>query len=515
MAAVMLFSLGSCSKEHFEKRNAETGLQLLLGDNNIKNMIDQIPKLNIFVNNDGVLVFGDAEDFVNTLTILENCWYSTDSTLNDDAALDAFELFLGFTSLHRVIEDETMFLERKGCLTPENDPDNHYIVSDFLRTLLTPNCEVIVDDVLYFLFEEYAVGISEPFSLTRQRLISILNNKDCSDEDIFFFCLSTPNAYLITGDDQDSVVDFNFKRLGNGKIKFENRTNCFNPGDIVWQWDFGDGTISNEKNPIHNFNSDKEFNVTLTAISNGIPKSKTRQVGAYCQAYFTHTQASDGSVFFSSLSVIAPGDAIVKYTWNFGDSVFDEESQSHKIKHSFPSSGVYRVRLSILTQDGCTATYEDDVLVESGNICHANASKSSGGSKHPHVNIGNGNFLKTSVQTVNLPFVHMASSKVVCKMRNPNGTYSNVEAKKIKSGLFGNIYRGGVSMSDCGNQEQLNIMSSNFAENKKKAVFDLKYCWADECKFKVGKNSLYASYSVQTVDTTVSGTGVSIHNRNF
>ena len=40
-------------------------------------------------------------------------------------------------------------------------------------------------------------------------------------------------------------------------------------GSIAFEWDFGDGTESNEENPSHTYNEPGEYIVTLTAINNG------------------------------------------------------------------------------------------------------------------------------------------------------------------------------------------------------------------------------------------------------
>jgi FOG: PKD repeat len=42
-----------------------------------------------------------------------------------------------------------------------------------------------------------------------------------------------------------------------------------------WKWDFGDGTNSTEKNPVHTYNSSEQYPVTLTVKNNAYCGTKT------------------------------------------------------------------------------------------------------------------------------------------------------------------------------------------------------------------------------------------------
>lgn len=42
-----------------------------------------------------------------------------------------------------------------------------------------------------------------------------------------------------------------------------------------WKWDFGDGTNSTEKNPVHTYNSSEQYPVTLTEKNNTYCGTKT------------------------------------------------------------------------------------------------------------------------------------------------------------------------------------------------------------------------------------------------
>jgi len=67
-------------------------------------------------------------------------------------------------------------------------------------------------------------------------------------------CESTPEAYFYTDTDEPEVGQ---------KVYFSNDSQ----NAERFEWDFGDGFISNEVHPVHIFNSTGTYEVTLTAIS--------------------------------------------------------------------------------------------------------------------------------------------------------------------------------------------------------------------------------------------------------
>jgi hypothetical protein len=71
---------------------------------------------------------------------------------------------------------------------------------------------------------------------------------------LLFSCKSTPVASFST--------DTNEPEVGQ-KVLFTNNSE----NAKKFEWDFGDGFISNEDNPVHIFNTTGTFDVTLTAIS--------------------------------------------------------------------------------------------------------------------------------------------------------------------------------------------------------------------------------------------------------
>ncbi len=127
-----------------------------------------------------------------------------------------------------------------------------------------------------------------------------------------------------------------------------------------WQWDFGDGTTTNEQNPIHTYAAGGTYNVRLTvanfsgtsdfidqAVTVAAPPTATLEPTATPTelppvANFTFAQPGTDvlTLQFTSQST----GNIGYYEWNFGDgSGVNEQNPIH----TFPAPGVYNVRLIV------------------------------------------------------------------------------------------------------------------------------------------------------------------------
>ena len=137
---------------------------------------------------------------------------------------------------------------------------------------------------------------------------------------------------------------------------FTNTSASFTASDSI-RWTFGDGTSSNQINPIHNYTSIGTFNVCLRIIKRNANGTLSNCISEVChsitvtaqnlcnvQAYFTNV--TDSAIFnlvhFTNISPgFSPADSI---TWTFGDG-----TTSHDINpnHTFANAGVYNVCVTI------------------------------------------------------------------------------------------------------------------------------------------------------------------------
>ena len=151
-------------------------------------------------------------------------------------------------------------------------------------------------------------------------------------------------------------------------------------GSIVsWNWDFGDGNLSTQRNPSHTYLSSGNFNVSLQTINSfGCTNSKT--VANYIQVY-DHPNA----IFTSSNVPICSAPELVRfnntsnglgtlsYAWTFGDGNTSSDSNAI-VSHNYVTTGNFNVQLIVTNSYGCRDTFvKNNAVVIANNISGFNA----------------------------------------------------------------------------------------------------------------------------------------------
>ncbi|GAB3907839.1 PKD domain-containing protein [Mucilaginibacter boryungensis] len=126
---------------------------------------------------------------------------------------------------------------------------------------------------------------------------------------------------------------------------------------MIYTWDFGDGTKSNDFSPTHTYDyKNSPYTVTLTAVnSNGCTNTvvKTGYVIVHPppETEFTATPGLVVSIPVYTLHFIdKTKNAPVGWTWNFGDGV---TSSQQNPSHTYADTGKYSVKLVTRTAFGC------------------------------------------------------------------------------------------------------------------------------------------------------------------
>jgi hypothetical protein len=124
------------------------------------------------------------------------------------------------------------------------------------------------------------------------------------------------------------------------------------------QWNFGDGGSSSEKSSDYVYDLPGTYKVSLV-VSDG--KGHTGIATTYIEAFAVPRAAFEirqdepgdesGQVHFVNLS-----DGAVKYLWDFGDGT---SSTSPDPSHFYNQSGIYNVKLTTWSEDGCA----DSVII--------------------------------------------------------------------------------------------------------------------------------------------------------
>ncbi len=140
-------------------------------------------------------------------------------------------------------------------------------------------------------------------------------------------------------------ADFNFYPEGNSVSFTSQATGAFKQ---VF-WDFGNGKISNKKNPVHTYSKPGYYNVTYTVVDTNTTCFDTKNKVVYVEgtltptygevsASFSHYPASDSlTVFFTDNS---KGN-VSKWYWDFGDNT--PASNLANPTHKYSINDYYRV----------------------------------------------------------------------------------------------------------------------------------------------------------------------------
>lgn len=137
-----------------------------------------------------------------------------------------------------------------------------------------------------------------------------------------------------------------------------------------WYWDFGDGTTSEEQNPVHTYAEEGVYEVCLTInTEDGLCENTSCQFievfdwNNYCEAFFFYYPAEDSantgglSIQFIDSSFGNPS----QWEWDFGDG---STAVGQYPVHTYENEGLYEVCLTISSADGtCEDTYCEYVEV--------------------------------------------------------------------------------------------------------------------------------------------------------
>lgn len=134
-------------------------------------------------------------------------------------------------------------------------------------------------------------------------------------------------------------------------------------------WDFGDGTQSNQYDPIKQYNAPGMYNICLTVIdSTGCTQTLCHNLSvdpssSTCDPRFIVTEQQG----IYNFSVLNPSPAL-NYVWDMGDNTI---LTGTNVPHQYPFPNLYTIALQV-TGLGCNTTFRYQVLVDSFYDCRAN-----------------------------------------------------------------------------------------------------------------------------------------------
>ncbi len=169
----------------------------------------------------------------------------------------------------------------------------------------------------------------------------------------FFYFLFLSQALMAQAPDFTISTDDNLF-CNPSKVTF---TSTVSGSPVGYIWTFGDGKISNSKNPVTNYSSAGTFTVKLLVIYDRSTSQVSKTVTI--NPTVTATLAVDKNFICTAgdinFTASASGAAPI-YEWSFGDGSAIQTSTDGNISHRYTDMGNYNVSVKAISDAGCYAT---------------------------------------------------------------------------------------------------------------------------------------------------------------
>ncbi|MEJ7767902.1 MAG: PKD domain-containing protein [Chitinophagaceae bacterium] len=177
-------------------------------------------------------------------------------------------------------------------------------------------------------------------------------------------CLSDTASKIVSFTEQPQAkFTLDQPACAGRSVKFTDMSTPLGGGLAKWQWDFGDGTTTDQQNPTHLFKSVGNYKIKLDIeTTTGCKKSLTMPVTVnYLPSpnfALPEICLDDPFALFTDSSTIYGGNQLT-YAWNFGDANATADnpntSSIRNPSHSFHAVGVYDISMRVTSSEGCYA----------------------------------------------------------------------------------------------------------------------------------------------------------------
>lgn len=137
-------------------------------------------------------------------------------------------------------------------------------------------------------------------------------------------------------------------------------------GIVSWIWNFGDGGISNEQNPVHNYKTPGSFSVSLTVSSENGASKKIKlnlinavPVGSPLANFNANPQSGAAPLSVSFKELAEPAGDIDSFFWDFGDGATSAEQNP---VHVYRRNGLFSVSLTVSNANGANTERKTNLI---------------------------------------------------------------------------------------------------------------------------------------------------------
>jgi gliding motility-associated-like protein len=155
------------------------------------------------------------------------------------------------------------------------------------------------------------------------------------------------------------LVDARFETPRHGCAPYMAVFNNTSLAGLQFFWDFGDGSTSNEVNPVHLYNNVADYRVKLVVIDSttcNIIDSTEQTISVHPLPTADFTVAPippqvNKPTIFTNLSTGA-----IRYDWYFGDGDSSSRTTMDTVSHQYNSTGTFNACLIVYNEFDCTDT---------------------------------------------------------------------------------------------------------------------------------------------------------------
>ena len=173
---------------------------------------------------------------------------------------------------------------------------------------------------------------------------------------------TTKSNYININQPKANFVADSFVCAVPADIHFTNKSSGLN---LNYLWEFGDGSTSTAKSPVHTYNAFDTLPVKLTISSIGSACSSTITKDIRITRYvadFSYTATCNNSAQNFTLNFNNTSNPVIKSEWTFGDG---DTSTAKNISHVYNTKGKYTIILKSTYSNTCfdtvAKTYESPI----------------------------------------------------------------------------------------------------------------------------------------------------------
>jgi len=192
----------------------------------------------------------------------------------------------------------------------------------------------------------------------------IENANGCTDTILDQEIIVTDSLVVEIQVDNDSIcldVQINFEAIATDAV--------------TWHWDFGDGSTSDIWNPTHIYTETGTFMVTLYAETidgcNGTAEYYIVVNESPVSIFSTDSPSCIGSPTNFYNESTSPTGYITEWVWSFGDGTADTIvlwPDNPDVSHVYSLEGTYNAMLTVTNSNGCSSSYDNEVVVTHGPV---------------------------------------------------------------------------------------------------------------------------------------------------